>query len=1319
MKKILFLACSAALPLFAVPFEPQMDLEDYALKGRFFRYNQSGDLGEPGKKAPGYSIAGFRTAKASPLRKDAVLPITFKEADGNYCIMIPGDPNLRECNFSIKPSVAGMCFPKAGEVVCSFRMKIAPDVSGKFNPPTPIYLDFRSYNKGVQYGSVKDRFHVLVSKGYVPTKEWKTYSFRTKVPAGNHPYSIVFRFYSNSADQTFNTLLFDDFEIRYADDESAPLEEAQIVHDEPNHIYYEGSPVAPKIRALLRSDADQEKLELVCRTRYDHQIIKRLPVTLEKAGRKTADGRNLYTGTVSFPMPRFGAYELLLLRGKDVMPCDIADFQMIRRPNTDLSPLQRKLGAHHAVAYSHFQGSWDNKTVPTRYRSSTEDVMSVLQNSGFGQVLLWFHFGALMRESPEKADTIHYRPTVEMMKKYNLTGIGNIGNGFLNSTGYRKNKQGKEYASIPMWLLNEKYKVRTSYIPHLRQWEILTAALLKDFGDQFHHWELMVEPQWCVTAEEYMPILKQTCRQVKAAGPEHKLLAVDATSDQGKNLTDWVQKLHNLGVEDYCDYVSFNPYGSGVDFMNGVRFRNTDLVNRIRKIVKPGTKLWQVELYYVPHSKRFQAKTNQGYFAGADGQRHILLGLKNQLFGVTCFASDSFFRGPYAASELVSAMSALSYFLRGKEKTEVPETKNQFVRQMIFRGKDDKNCSGAFWVLQTLPAKMILPQLPASVKFYDTYGNELKADKVMEVGLDPVFFTGTYKDLKTMLKTAAWDLGATVKLYRRACGDESFYEAENISGQKDSIAIFPEGREDGIRFNFNDTDLIRFRETGKAITQFNTAQNKKFEKVIDVPASPVYTLPAEGGLKLKTKNGVPFTLAAGENGSLIVTVEVPDTDVVCGKNFFDGDAVEVFIDRTPFRHIASEKIQNTLTDLRVKQFAFDPNGRIFSKNLVTMVQEPGKTSVKVEKTAGVYTVTGTSANGCVNFATVTISESPNYNIPLTQSICEGESYYFHGQNLTTAGTYTHTLQTVNGCDSVLTLTLTVNPLPTVAITGNTSICEGGSTTLTASGADTYNWSTGDNTASATVSAFGIYTVTGTSVEGCSNTSEVTVLVSQLPVITITGETDICAGESTTLTANGGETYLWSNGTTDATLTVSNAGTYQVIGYNEAGCNAMASTIVSIWQPATSEFSVECSDSCYTWNDQSYCTSGDYTQTLQTVHGCDSVVTLHLTITVGIEDHNLGASMTVYPNPTTGIVNVQCTMNNVQEETVDFLVYDAFGRLLRSTDGVETQNFASLQTDTHGSSVQTQIDLFRFAPGIYFVKAVANGKDVAVRKVVKR
>ena len=88
MKKLLFLACSAALPLFAVPFEPQLDLEDYALKGRFFQYNRSGDLGEPGKKAPGYWMEGWGVKGF--LRKDCGVPVTFREADGNYCIMIPG-----------------------------------------------------------------------------------------------------------------------------------------------------------------------------------------------------------------------------------------------------------------------------------------------------------------------------------------------------------------------------------------------------------------------------------------------------------------------------------------------------------------------------------------------------------------------------------------------------------------------------------------------------------------------------------------------------------------------------------------------------------------------------------------------------------------------------------------------------------------------------------------------------------------------------------------------------------------------------------------------------------------------------------------------------------------------------------------------------------------------------------------------------------------------------------------------------------------------------------------------------------------------------
>ena len=136
--------------------------------------------------------------------------------------------------------------------------------------------------------------------------------------------------------------------------------------------------------------------------------------------------------------------------------------------------------------------------------------------------------------------------------------------------------------------------------------------------------------------------------------------------------------------------------------------------------------------------------------------------------------------------------------------------------------------------------------------------------------------------------------------------------------------------------------------------------------------------------------------------------------------------------------------------------------------------------------AGTYTVTGTDANGCSNTATKTVSVNPTYNIPLAHSICQGESYNFYGQNLTAAGTYTHTLQTVNGCDSVLTLTLTVKALPTPAITGNTSLCQGQTTTLTANGGVSYLWSNASTNNSINVTQSGVYTVTATNVEGCSD-----------------------------------------------------------------------------------------------------------------------------------------------------------------------------------------------------------------------------------------
>ena len=151
-------------------------------------------------------------------------------------------------------------------------------------------------------------------------------------------------------------------------------------------------------------------------------------------------------------------------------------------------------------------------------------------------------------------------------------------------------------------------------------------------------------------------------------------------------------------------------------------------------------------------------------------------------------------------------------------------------------------------------------------------------------------------------------------------------------------------------------------------------------------------------------------------------------------------------------------------------------------------------------------------------------------------------------------------------------------------------------------------------------------------------------------------------------------------------------------------------VVVVNYPANEDIYVSETGS-YEWHDSTYTESGDYTWTGQTIHGCDSVVTLHLTITpadtTGIATYD-GSDISLYPNPTTGIVNVQCSMDNAQSGDVEIRVYDVYGRIL-SVVGVN--NYSPLPT--------AQINLSRYSTGIYIVKLVNNGRVVATVKVVKQ
>jgi gliding motility-associated-like protein len=111
---------------------------------------------------------------------------------------------------------------------------------------------------------------------------------------------------------------------------------------------------------------------------------------------------------------------------------------------------------------------------------------------------------------------------------------------------------------------------------------------------------------------------------------------------------------------------------------------------------------------------------------------------------------------------------------------------------------------------------------------------------------------------------------------------------------------------------------------------------------------------------------------------------------------------------------------------------------------------------------GVYIDTLVSANGCDSIITTNLFVDNTLTTNISETICQGTSYSFDGNTLTTSGTYVDSLVTSGGCDSVVTLYLFVTP--TITYTEGVTICQGqsytlGSQTLTMSGEYTEAYST--------------------------------------------------------------------------------------------------------------------------------------------------------------------------------------------------------------------------------------------------------------------
>ena len=226
-------------------------------------------------------------------------------------------------------------------------------------------------------------------------------------------------------------------------------------------------------------------------------------------------------------------------------------------------------------------------------------------------------------------------------------------------------------------------------------------------------------------------------------------------------------------------------------------------------------------------------------------------------------------------------------------------------------------------------------------------------------------------------------------------------------------------------------------------------------------------------------------------------------------------------------------------------------------------------------TSGSYAHTFTNAAGCDSV--ITLNLTINYsstNGDLTTSACN--SYLWNGTTYTTSGTYTYTTMNASNCVNTATLNLTVNY--------NSSMM------YTAINCDTYNWSANG----VTYTNSGTYIYTSVNAGGCLNTDQLN--------LTINNST------STDLTTSACDTYNWSTSGQNYAST----GNYYVTSVNAAGCTHTDNLHLTI-NNSTSATTAHTACDSYVWNGNTYTTTGTYSVTSLNAAGCTHTDYLNLTI----------------------------------------------------------------------------------------------------------
>lgn len=234
--------------------------------------------------------------------------------------------------------------------------------------------------------------------------------------------------------------------------------------------------------------------------------------------------------------------------------------------------------------------------------------------------------------------------------------------------------------------------------------------------------------------------------------------------------------------------------------------------------------------------------------------------------------------------------------------------------------------------------------------------------------------------------------------------------------------------------------------------------------------------------------------------------------------------------------------------------------------------------------SGVYTDVLTSSQGCDSTVQTNLTVLAPIETTENVSICDGDSYSVGSSTYTTSGTYSDILTSYLGCDSTVQTILDV--IPSTFTDEDVVICFGESYTI---GTSTYNTT-------------GNYSDLLENSIGCDSTVNTNLIV--LDEITSTQDITICFGDEYTIA---GSVY-------DAD------GTYTDVLTSYQGCDSTVTTNLTVLpENFTEDFVQICTGESYTVGTSTYNTTGDFTDVLTSYQGCDSTILTHLTVVTEITE----------------------------------------------------------------------------------------------------